>query len=217
MQTRPSWLTATQTWCHDFLLIHVAVPAIDEVPKCNMWARIERRPGERHDQKAKDTIRFAHSSTALLGPGDKQIAQTAVQNARLRHVIHILGIVHEMAPTYIWSSVNCWFFADVVIQTLHKAFAGEWLVTPRRRWVERLVKLVGRDTAAYSDTAQLIFRNERDMAARTSASPGVDRTRSTAVRSTISRVHASIVIPTSPGRSCRHMPGLARRLCTTNR
>lgn len=81
-------------------------------------------------------------------------------------MLHVLGIVHQVAPLYRWSSFNCWFFADTVIQTLHVLFQGQWLVNPRRSWTKRFVKWVGKDTSAATNWAMEKFRCEMNAADR---------------------------------------------------
>lgn len=96
------------------------------------WLRIERRPGCHLTHMANDTIQLSRDNISLFDLNrDKLIAKFAIHGAGFRHVLHVLCLAHDAARPYHWSSLNCWFFAEIVIGTLHAEFQGRWLRPPK--------------------------------------------------------------------------------------
>lgn len=126
-----------------------------------MWLRVERRPAGYRAHVANDTMKLSHDNTLLFNPHrDKQIAETVIHGAKFRHVFHILSIAHDTALHYHWCSLNCWYFADIVISTLHAEFRGRWLRPPKDAWTEKVVKRIGHNTSGLAEAVGRAFHNE---------------------------------------------------------
>lgn len=137
--------------------------------------RFERHPGAYTGGRlflsllapdAYDTVSLSYKVERLKAPSSRDTLIMVGQHgkAQVRHLIDLLKIIQRVAPRYGLASLNCWWFAHVVIGTIMDFSGGAWMTPPDSSRVRKIALRFGKDTKRQTDEVT------RQFAATTSSS-----------------------------------------------
>lgn len=93
---------------------------------------------------ANDTVTISFNRRLLLKDTIKM--ESAPLHLIFRNVVRLLRIIHHTSERYGLASENCWWFAWVLVDNLHRASGNKWNIKPGRNLMRKTLWSLGSNT-----------------------------------------------------------------------